>query len=274
MHAYATWQVMRRLRASAASGGRVRIYTAHARNNIRAAADFTAWLSRRGRPLQHCRQADADDWLATGPGASQVRDFLTWAAARGHCPALHMPGPARNEGAAASQDQRWALAARLLHDDTLDLTDRAAGCLVLLYGQQLSRIAAMATSQVTSQDGTVVVRFGRHEAPVPGPLGAILTELIRAGRPTRIGQADGRKGWSAHQAASPGHRAYTAQTNTNRRSVRAPILGMSKRGGFRSGHYVARRAQSNTAPPLRHRVVRAPADLPFGPGTDLSRCPH
>lgn len=182
VHAYATWQVMRRLRASAASGGRVRTHTAHARNNIRAAADFTAWLSRRGRPLQHCRQADADDWLATGPGASQVRDFLTWAAARGHCPALHMPGPARHEGAAASQDQRWALAARLLHDDILDLTDRAAGCLVLLYGQQLSRIAAMTTSQVTSQDGTVVVRFGRHEAPVPGPLGAILTELIRAGR--------------------------------------------------------------------------------------------
>jgi hypothetical protein len=182
VQAYATWQVMRRLRASAARGGRPRTYTAHARNNIRAAADFTAWLARRGQPLQQCRQADADDWLATGPAAGQVRDFLTWAAARGHCPVLHVPGPARHDGTAASQDQRWALAARLLHDNTLDLTDRAAGCLVLLYGQQLSRIAAMTTSQVTSQDGTVVVRFGRHDTPVPGPLGAILTELIRTGR--------------------------------------------------------------------------------------------
>ena len=95
---------------------------------------------------------------------------------------LHVPRPARRAGTAASQDQRWALAARLLHDDTLDLTDRAAGCLLLLYGQQLSRITAMTTSQVTSQDGTVHVRFGDHHVPVPDPLGVILTELIRTGR--------------------------------------------------------------------------------------------
>ncbi len=111
-----------------------------------------------------------------------MRDFLTWAAARGHCPALHVPRPARRAGTATSQDQRWAQAARLLHDATLDLTDRAAGCLLLLYGQQLSRIAAMTTSQVTSHDGTVHIRFGDHHVPVPEPLGVILTELIRAGR--------------------------------------------------------------------------------------------
>ena len=182
VQAYATWHVMRRLRTSASNSSRPRTYTAHARNNIRAAADFTTWLARRGRPLQQCRQADADDWLLTGPAADQVRDFLTWAAARGHCAALHVPRPARRGGTAASQDERWAQAARLLHDDTLDLTDRAAGCLLLLYGQQLSRIAAMTTSQVTSRDGTTFVRFGQHDAPVPRPLGVILTQLTRTGR--------------------------------------------------------------------------------------------
>jgi integrase len=182
VQAYATWHVMRRLRASAGNSSRPRTYTAHARNNIRAAADFTTWLARHGRELPQCRQADIDDWLVTGPRAGQVRDFLTWAAARGHCAECHVPGPARRSGATASQDQRWALAARLLHDDTLDLTDRAAGCLLLLYGQQLSRVAAMTSSQVTTRDRTVFVRFGRHHVPVPEPLGVILTELIRTGR--------------------------------------------------------------------------------------------
>ena len=182
VQAYATWQVMRRLRASAGKSGRPRTYTAHARNNIRAAADFTTWLARHGRSLQQCRQADVDDWLVSRPAAGHVRDFLPWAAARGHCPAFHIPGPPRRSGTAATQDERWALAARLLHDDTLDLTDRAAGCLLLLYGQQLSRIAAMTTSQITSRDGTIYIRFGRHDVPIPEPLGVILAELIRTGR--------------------------------------------------------------------------------------------
>jgi hypothetical protein len=95
VQAYATWHVMRRLRASAARAGRPRTPTAHARNNIRAAVDFTAWLARHGRTLRQCSQGDIDTWLATGPAAAHVRDFLTWAAARGHCAALYAPGPAR-----------------------------------------------------------------------------------------------------------------------------------------------------------------------------------
>jgi hypothetical protein len=71
------------------------------------------------------------------------RDFLTWAASHGHCQRLTIPPPPHATGPAISQDQRWALTARLLHDTALDPTDRVAGCLILLYGQPLSRIAAM-----------------------------------------------------------------------------------------------------------------------------------
>ena len=70
----------------------------------------------------------------------------------------------------------------LLRDTTLDLTDRAAGCLLLLFGQHLSRTAVMTTGQITTRDGQVLVRFGQHEVPVPDSLGQILTDLIRAGR--------------------------------------------------------------------------------------------
>ena len=89
-----------------------------------------------------------EDWLATGPGAGYVREFLTWAADRGHSPRLEVPGPQRNDGIAITGSQRWDLAVRLLHDDSIDIIDRVAGCLVLLYGQTMTRVATLTTSQI------------------------------------------------------------------------------------------------------------------------------
>ena len=184
VQAYATWQVMRRLRASA-QRGRVRTPTAQARNNIRAAAALLAWLRGRGISLASCSQAGIDQWLHTGPSACLARDFLSWAADRGHCQHLAIPAPPRATGAAISQDQRWALAARLLHDTTLDPTDRVAGSLLLLYGQPLSRIAVITTSQVTRRDSEMHIQLGRHDAPLPGPLAAATQQLITEGRSYR-----------------------------------------------------------------------------------------
>jgi hypothetical protein len=185
VQAYATWQVMRRLRASAARTARPRTPTAHARNNIRAAASLLAWLRSRGTELAACGQADIDQWLHTRPSACLARDFLAWAAARGHCQQLSIPAPPRATGSAISQDQRWALTARLLHDTTLDPTDRVAGCLLLLYGQPLSRIAAITTGQVTRRDDQTFIQLGRHDAPAPTPLASAVSQLISGGRSYR-----------------------------------------------------------------------------------------
>jgi hypothetical protein len=185
VQAYATWQVMRRLRASAAAAARPRTPTAHARNNIRAAAGLLAWLRDRGTTLDTCGQADIDQWLRTAPSAYLARDFLGWAAARGHCQPLSIPAPPRAAGPAISQDQRWTLAARLLHDTALEPTDRVAGCLLLLYGQPLSRIAAMTTGQVTRRNSETFIQLGRHHVPVPGPLASAVLQLISDGRSYR-----------------------------------------------------------------------------------------
>jgi hypothetical protein len=188
VHAFATWHVIRRLRHRASTASRPRTYTAGARREIKAAAQLLAWLTSRGTPLAGCRQADIDDWLATGPAACNARGFLAWAAGQGHCPALEMPRPARQAGTAISPGQRWELATRLLHDDDLQVTDRVAGCLVLLFGQNMTRVAALTTSDVTTCGQDVSVRLGRHEVPVPHPLGRLLLTLIHDGKPyTGIG---------------------------------------------------------------------------------------
>ena len=173
VQAYATWQVMRRLRASAAAAARPRTPTAHARSNIRAAAGLLAWLRGRGTDLAACGQADIDHWLRTGPSACLARDFLAWAAARGHCQPLTIPPPPRTASRAPSartSGGRWPPGC--CTTTALDPTDRVAGCLLLLYGQPLSRIAAMTTSQVTRRGEQMFLRLGRHDVPVPGPLAA------------------------------------------------------------------------------------------------------
>lgn len=109
--------------------------------------------------------------------------MLTWAARRGHCPPLDIPGPQRNTGTAISHGQRWDLAARLLHDDSIDVTDRAAGCLVLLYGQTMTRIAALTTSQTSRYDDGVTIQLSQHHVPVPAPLGDLLLTLLADGKP-------------------------------------------------------------------------------------------
>lgn len=179
---FATWRVMRRLRRGAEARSAPRTYTAHAKNNVKAAAAFLAWLAARNTALADCRQADIDEWLAIGPAACQARDFVTWAAEHRHCDELTVPGPERRTGTATDPDQRWAQVARLLHDDGLDVVDRVAGCFLLLFGQQQSRIAVMTTDQVTPRDGEVFVRFSRHDVPVPEPLGALLLQLIADGK--------------------------------------------------------------------------------------------
>jgi hypothetical protein len=64
-------------------------------------------------------------------------------------------------------DQRWAQIARLLHD-TIDLTDRVAGALLLLlYGQHLTPIVAITHDQIKTQGPQVFLQLGTNNLHIP-----------------------------------------------------------------------------------------------------------
>lgn len=189
LQAYATWQVLRRLRRRADTTPAGRTPTSYPRTQLLVAARFLRWLDERGITLAQCRQGDLDSWLTEGPAGYPVRDFLGWASEHHHCPVLLVPSAARTTGTAIDADERWMLLARLLHEDTLELSDRVAGALLLCYGQQLSRIAVMTTAQVHHRHDphTVSLRFGAHDIAVPEPLAGLLTEHIDVGRSHHAG---------------------------------------------------------------------------------------
>ena len=177
--AYATWRVLRRLRDRGARNPGPRTATANAKLQLRAAVVLLDWLADRSIALRDAGQGDIDAWLATGPGAHHARDFLAWSHEHGHCPPLTVPTASRRTGTALQPDIRWQLLNRLLHDDTIDLTDRVAGCLLLAYAQQLSRITALTVDHVTRNAHATTIRFGDSDhVTIPEPLATLLGAFI------------------------------------------------------------------------------------------------
>jgi len=106
VQAYLTWQVLQRLRRRSQTSPGPRTVTGRARHQILAVVAFLTWLRHHDLTLASCGQGDVETWLATGPAAYDIRDFLAWAAARKHCPVLQvLPGVQdADEGGARGAD--------------------------------------------------------------------------------------------------------------------------------------------------------------------------
>lgn len=129
-----------------------------------------------------CRQADVDQWLTEGkPMRREARTFVHWARDHGQAADLTIPSRVSKTSAVPiSDDHRWELARRLLHDTAVPTAHRVTGLLVLLYGQPVSQIARLTTDQVSHRDGTTCLTIGEIPIHLPEPLGSLVTELAQS----------------------------------------------------------------------------------------------
>jgi hypothetical protein len=92
---------------------------------------------------------------------------------------------------ALDDDRRFAILRELLHDKEVDLRDRFAGSVLLLYGRPITRIVALrATAINVDVDGQTTLRLGRGEIPLAEPFDAITIAL----RDRQL-QRTGADGW-------------------------------------------------------------------------------
>jgi len=177
------WRLLHHLRSSSSTA----VPVGHgpyqrAKQRLTVAAAFLAWLADRGRQLSECTQPDLDEWFATGPTTRRhVITFLSWARQQRIIRGVDVP-VASTEGAEASPlgpDDRVAAIRRLLLDETLPPGDRLACCLVVLYGQQPSKIAALRTADTCCADGATRLRLGADWLDVPEPVGTLLRHHLR-----------------------------------------------------------------------------------------------
>lgn len=227
LRAYLTWRVLHRLRRHAGREPISPLAANSTRERIAAIARLLNWLHERGRSLAELTQPELDHWLANGPARRRddLRPFLAWAARRGAAPNLAIPG---HRGSAPTKstdaEHRWTLARRLLRDETLDVGDRAAGALVLLYAQRLSRIARLRTSDLQRDGDRLFLALGREPVLVPEPLAELLQRL-----PTRRQVGPSGTVAAAAQWLFPGRQAGQPQHPEHLRR-RLARLGIDAQG--------------------------------------------
>lgn len=143
---------------------------------LRTAIRLTVWLHQHHLVLGQLRQQLLDEWLADAPSrALPTRDFIEWAHRSGSTPRFHIqrPSPASRD-TPMSHPTRLEKARKLLADAQLEPPARIAGCLVLLYGQRVTTIVTLQTSDIIDDGQRLLLRLGDHAIEVADPLGALL----------------------------------------------------------------------------------------------------
>ncbi|MFY9931114.1 MAG: hypothetical protein WAK82_24255 [Streptosporangiaceae bacterium] len=185
---FARWAVLRRARNRA----RTRTFTeasgSWARQQIRAAVDFLAWLDQRGTSLAGIGQPEIDAWLTSG--ASQrysIRYFLTWAQRHHLTGLVTVPlRQARTPEQELPEDQRWHQLQHCLHQTALPLRVRVAGALLLLYGQPVSRIVQLQATQLSRHHEQAYLLFDQHPVLIPPPLADLIDQLHATATPSAV----------------------------------------------------------------------------------------
>src|ERR1035437_3854217 len=132
--AYLRWHHGPRLARFVEAGALTESRYSIVRAQTNIAVRLLAWLRQRESDLVACTQGDIDAWFATGPSTRlHSRSFLSWAVRTHRRPALRLPPDRHAAPRPMPEGERLDLLSRFLVDDDIDLVDRVAGCLVLLY---------------------------------------------------------------------------------------------------------------------------------------------
>jgi hypothetical protein len=181
-----------------------------AKQRLTVAIAFLAWLAGRGRQLGECTQHDLDEWFATGPTTRRhVITFLSWARQQRIIHGVDVPLTSTDgaEACPPGSDVRLAAIRRLLLDETVTPGDRLAGCLVTLYGQQPSKIAALRTADTSCAEGATRLRLGADWLDLPEPVATLLRHHLR-NRSNMATAANPASPWLFPGQLASEHRSY------------------------------------------------------------------
>lgn len=197
LRAFAVWQIQHDLKRRERRQQATRSSERLARAQISVAVELISWLHKHGMTLRDLRQEHLDRWIADGSTYHRrIRAFLAWARRGGLLPGLDAPrAEPRRHTDPLDADQRLRLVGTLLADDTLDLRDRVAGCLLLIFAQPITRLARLTVDDVDDDARPIRLRLGPEPLELPEPLGTLVAELKQRRPGLATTGADDRGRW-------------------------------------------------------------------------------
>ncbi len=179
LHAFATWKVHHDLARKERRGDASRHADVGPRARVRVAADLLVWLSEHHLTLATLQQEHLDWWLANGTGHRRhARAFITWTVKHNITGPLTVIAPAtRRHADPLDPEHRRTLLRTLLTDQQLDLRDRVAGLLIVVFSQRISHLVLLTIDDVHEHDGQVHLAIGRDPLRLPEPIATLTRQL-------------------------------------------------------------------------------------------------
>ena len=186
---YVRWAVTRPLQRMVSEGDAVRSDLLHwPLDRVRTATLFASAVTANAGGLTNVTQAQLDAWVTELPShRPALRSFVKWAVAHDYMPTeLNVPaGTSREQRAMLDDQERLALAQRLLREQLDDPPARLAAVLVLLFGQRITRLAALDVNAVTvTDDGLTALTLASTPIRLREPLAGLAREVADNSRTT------------------------------------------------------------------------------------------
>ena len=172
LRTYATWKLHHDLARKERRGTASRHADMGPRAKLRVAADLVLWLTERDLTLATLEQEHLDWWLVNGTSYRRhVRAFITWTVKHNITgPLTVIPPATRRHADPLDHDRRRMLLRSLLGDEQLDLRDRVAGLLVVVFSQRISHLVLLTVDDVHHGDQHVHLAIGRDPVRLPEPI--------------------------------------------------------------------------------------------------------
>jgi hypothetical protein len=179
LRTFATWKVHHDLARKERRGTASRHADLRPRAQVRVAADLLVWLSEHDLTLATVEQEHLDWWLTNGTSHRRnVRAFIAWTVKHKITGRLTVIPPAtRRHADPLDPDRRRALLRALLTDQQIDLRDRVAGLLIVVFSQRISHLVLLTIDDVHEHDRQVHLAIGRDPLLLPEPIATLTRQL-------------------------------------------------------------------------------------------------